>query len=137
MRLDKNTERGLKAWLRGSDKYLYAAGASFDQARRQLQTETTIAVSPGVFRRVAMYCRTAGRVRWWRGYRRPLPTTEQAGDAAMSLLFEAADLSHRPPNMDLKREDAAFVARLLGESGFRCSPGEAAQVVAALNDRGE
>ncbi len=133
MRINKNVERGVRAWLQGSDKHLHAAGATFEQARRQLQAETTIAVSPGVFRRVAMFARTQGRVRWWHGFRRPLPTEEVVGDRAMALLFEAAELSRRLPRVNLQREDPAFVARLLCDAGFRCAPAEAAGVVKAMN----
>ncbi len=133
MRLNGNLERGVTIWLLGSDKHLFGLGESFEQARQRLKAETAIAIGMSTFRRIAMYLRTTGRLRWWRGFRPPLPITEQAGDAAMSLLFEAADLRSRLPDMDFRREPPAFVARLLCESGFRCSPSEAALGFVVLN----
>ena len=135
MRLNKDVKRGIGAWLSGSDKYLFAHGLSLAAARQLLAEEAGIAVSPAAFHRIVLVSRTRGRAPWWRGHSNPLPTNGRACDAGISLLFAAAEVTDLLPNVNLRGEDPAFVARLFYNVTIPVSPAEAAQMIACVNDK--
>ena len=137
MRLSKQAEAAVLAWLGAHDKQLFAEATTITEGHRQCIAACHVAISHASFHRLVLYAHTCGRLRWWRGGRGgPLPTTRQTSAPAITLAFAAADIRHRIPDIDVKREQPAFIARLLTNSGFPCSPDEAAHIVACLNDDG-
>ena len=129
MRVNKDVKRGIEAWLSGSDKYLFAHGLSLAAARQLLAKETGIIVSPAAFHRIVMFSRTRGRAPRWRGQSDPLPTNGRVCDAGISLLYAAAEVTDLLPNVNLRGEDPAFVARLFCSAEVPVSPAEAAQLI--------